>query len=102
MRHILHQIWAERQRQNRKWPSGIATGKPSPEMMVCVLTEECGEVARAVHDGDRTGLREELIQVAAVAVAAVECLDAGGWPDLGRAAKIGATRTVTPRAPRND
>ena len=36
---------------------------------LAVLTEEIGEVARAVQERDKINLREELIQVAAVAVA---------------------------------
>lgn len=39
---------------------------------VAVLTEECGEVARAVLEDDDMGLVEELIQVAAVAIAWIE------------------------------
>jgi NTP pyrophosphatase (non-canonical NTP hydrolase) len=37
-----------------------------------VLAEECGEVARAVLEVDMRGLRDELVQVAAVAVAWLE------------------------------
>ncbi len=40
-----------------------------------VLGEEFGEVCRAVLEGDEANLREELIQVAAVAVAWVEAID---------------------------
>lgn len=32
---------------------------------VSILTEEVGEVARAVNEGDYAGLKEELVQVAA-------------------------------------
>ena len=39
-----------------------------------VLSEECGEAARAVLDTDIDQLRTELIQVAAVAVAWLEAL----------------------------
>jgi len=37
-----------------------------------VLAEECGEVSRAVLEKDADGLRSELVQVAAVAVAWLE------------------------------
>lgn len=37
-----------------------------------VLIEECGEVAKAVHEKDGAATREELIHVAAVAVAWLE------------------------------
>lgn len=46
----------------------------TPIVKVAVLTEECGEVARAVLDRDRDALRMELVQVAAVAVAWLESL----------------------------
>ncbi len=45
-----------------------------PIVKAAVLTEETGEVARAVLDADPTGLRLELVQVAAVAVAWLESL----------------------------
>lgn len=44
---------------------------------LAVLTEELGEVARAMLDGDRDDLRRELVQVAAVAVAWLEGLEEG-------------------------
>jgi len=47
---------------------------------LAVLTEELGEVARAILEG--SNLREELIQVAAVAVAWAEAIP----PDLEEAA----------------
>jgi NTP pyrophosphatase (non-canonical NTP hydrolase) len=42
---------------------------------VAVLTEECGEVARAALDCDPDALREELVQVAAVAYAILEGIE---------------------------
>ena len=45
-----------------------------------ILTEEVGEVARAIYEADDPGAgedyRAELVQVAAVAVAAIESYDA--------------------------
>lgn len=74
-------IDAERQRQHDKWTrchdwgygdcSSSAVFLPTKSM---VLTEECGEVARAVLDGDTDSLRQELVQVAAVAVAWLESM----------------------------
>ena len=44
--------------------------------MLAVLTEEIGEVARAINDNEPcVKLREELVQVAAVAVSAIAGLD---------------------------
>ena len=41
---------------------------------MAILTEEVGEVARAALEHDTDGLRLELVQVAAVAVAWLEAL----------------------------
>lgn len=53
----------ERSRQDKKWGPEC----PQPLQMVSVLTEELGEVARAVNDGDAQNLEDELVQVAASA-----------------------------------
>lgn len=71
---------AERERQAMLWshphPWGIGDcSSPDVALIVktAVLTEECGEVARAVLDGSGLDqLRTELVQVAAVAVAIIE------------------------------
>lgn len=39
-----------------------------------ILAEEVGEVARAMNDGDDENMKEELVQVAALAVAWLEAL----------------------------
>jgi hypothetical protein len=71
----------ERRRQYLKWGGTHAWGvgdcsswKVAPTVKAAVLTEECGEVARAVLDASDNNLRAELIQVAAVAVAWLEAL----------------------------
>ena len=81
---IAAEIAVERDRQRAKWsaPHQWGTGDcSSPDVpimvKVAVLSEECGEVARAALDsGDwnTDQLRTELIQVAAVAVAWLESL----------------------------
>lgn len=70
---------AERERQIIKWgpPHDWGQGDCSSPYVaaptkVAVLAEECGEVARAVLDGDMNDLTAELVQVAAVAVAWLE------------------------------
>jgi hypothetical protein len=70
-------IDAERARQAARWNVHHAHGwgdcsssRVAPTVKAVVLAEECGEVARAVLDGN--GLREELVQVAAVAIAWLE------------------------------
>lgn len=73
-------IEEERERQAVLWsgPGYWGTGDCSsldvpPIVKVAVLSEEIGEVARAVLDGS-PALREELVQVAAVAMAWLEAL----------------------------
>lgn len=79
---ILSAINAERQRQTDKWGGMHGWGQgdcssdcvlPSTKSMV--LSEECGEVARAVLDFNTDALRAELVQVAAVAVAWLESFE---------------------------
>jgi hypothetical protein len=76
---IYAAIGAERIRQMVQWghPHDWGVGDcSSPDVptivKAAVLSEECGEVARAVLDRDDAALRAELIQVAAVAVAWLE------------------------------
>lgn len=78
---IYDAIRLERVRQsekwggNHRWGTGDCSSLRVPSMVkVAVLTEECGEVSRAVLDRDADALRTELVQVAAVAVAWLESL----------------------------
>lgn len=68
---VLLDIKAERARQDRKF--GDQTGH-SDLFWNVVLGEEVGEVATALVENDLDNLRDELIQVAAVAVAWAENL----------------------------
>lgn len=94
----MFDIWAlvlqERQRQTKKWGhtsfESVARyvlnerGLPGDDLpddmlkfigirtMEIVLNEEVGEVSRAILEDDLVGLQEELVQVAAVAVAMLE------------------------------
>jgi NTP pyrophosphatase (non-canonical NTP hydrolase) len=89
---VLHSVRNERYCQDRLWgPSEI---RPTPTL--AVLVEEVGEVAEAIQDYLRARadenipisgeheyihfLRDELVQVAAVAVAMVEGIDRGDVP----------------------
>ena len=79
--HIYHLINEERGRQaglwNREheWGQGdCSSHQVAPIVKAAVLTEECGEVAKAVLEEDREALRAELVQVAAVAIAWLESL----------------------------
>jgi len=83
---VFQDVAAERARQDAEW----GTTGHTPEVWLAILTEEVGEVAREVL-GLRFGeaakchgdLRTELVQVAAVAVSAIESLDFGA-AGLGR------------------
>lgn len=72
---VIQDILNERVRQELKW--GIQ--KHEAPMWLTILVEEVGEVAKAIFEENPQGYREELIQVAAVAEAAVESYDAGAW-----------------------
>ena len=76
-------VLAERERQADKWNRnhlhgwGDCSSRAVPDAVkVAVLTEECGEVARAFLDRDVDGMRRELVQVAAVAFAILEGMKA--------------------------
>lgn len=78
---IFAEVLRERERQEDKWGGSHPWGQGScaspllpPEVKAVVLGEECGEVSRAVLERDADGLRRELVQVAAVAVAWLESL----------------------------
>lgn len=77
---VLQDIVEERARQDAKW------GQQNHEAPVwsSILGEEVGEACQALlHDlygGQAAGtLRKELVQVAAVAVQWIECLDREGY-----------------------
>lgn len=79
---IYAEVDAERDRQSAKWErphpwgQGDCSSSDVPDIVkAAVLTEECGEVARAVLDRDDVGLRAELVQVVAVGVAWLEALE---------------------------
>jgi len=60
---IKELIFFERKRQNKLHPN---FGKTDSEKLM-ILVEEVGEVAKAIQEGDVDNLKEELVQVAAVA-----------------------------------
>lgn len=75
---VLEEVRLERVLQDDKW------GWPrrhSPEWWLTIMTEEVGEFAEDILEGHftdgryRHNMRNELIQIAAVAVAAIEDLD---------------------------
>jgi hypothetical protein len=81
MSHVFDEILEERIRQDRSW----GEQNHPPCQWMTILGEEFGEACQAalhVYFGGgftEDDYRKELIQTAAVAVAAVECLDRGKW-----------------------
>lgn len=74
MRKVIYGwIDVERARQDRKWGEARGRGLTN-EYWLTILTEEVGEAAKDVLDDAKDNLVGELIQVAAVAVAWLECL----------------------------
>ena len=89
MDNILNEIKIERQNQDSKW----GEQNHHPFVWLAILGEEIGEVNKAVlyqnFDGNTLdNYREELIQVAAVAVAMVECLDRENEPKRNNLSSI--------------
>jgi hypothetical protein len=78
---IIARIDVERNRQRGKWSGHHDWGQGDcsspnvkPMTKIAVLTEEVGEVARAALDRNDADLIDELVQVAAVAIAWLELL----------------------------
>ncbi len=80
---ILEEVRQERINQDEVF--GMMPRRDTPSGWLAVLAEEFGEYARDVNDkrfenGEyRDNMRNELVQVAAVAVAAIEDLDEQYW-----------------------
>lgn len=70
---ILREVSGERDRQEMLW----GEQNHIPEIWLRILGEEFGEVCKALNEGDDQleNYREELKQVAAVAVSMIECFD---------------------------
>lgn len=77
---IVNAIIAERKKQDKKW----GEQNHHPYVWMAILAEEVGETNQALLEHDFGGkpeanYKEELIQVAAVAIAALESFDRGKW-----------------------
>lgn len=75
---VLQDVATERERQTSKW--GVQNHGVLPWMLI--LAEEFGEAAKEANEivfrqKDPTEYRAELVQTAAVCVAAIEALDRG-------------------------
>ena len=67
-KRILQAIQDERDRQIVKWD----VQRHMPEKWLAILMEEVGEAAKASLEYDPASYTEEMVQVAAVAIAALE------------------------------
>jgi len=77
---IMFDILRERMLQDTKW----GEQNHDPVMWSAILTEEVGEMCEAAtkyrfDQGNVNQFREEVVQVAAVAVAILECLEQAKW-----------------------
>ena len=73
-RDPLQDIMEERARQDRKWGE-----QNHPNLYwLGILVEEVGESAKAIIEDDSENIEKELVQVAAVAVAWLECIKRKG------------------------
>jgi len=72
-----HDVLDERDRQDAKW--GGQRQLSDLEWMV-ILVEEVGEAAKDILDKKPDGLKTEVTQVAAVALAWLECLEVDKTP----------------------
>ena len=69
---VLRLVELERDSQDIKW--GSPWSRPEVPWLA-ILTEEIGEVGTAIQNNDEKNLKNELVQVAAVAVAWLETMD---------------------------
>ena len=80
MTDSLKSILNEREQQDKKW----GEQNHDPLLFLNILMEEVGECSQAAlkaryEGGNELRIREEAVQVAAVALAIVECLDRKKW-----------------------
>ncbi|MFH2143069.1 MAG: hypothetical protein ABIJ97_11635, partial [Bacteroidota bacterium] len=64
----------ERNRQDNKW----GEQNHHPYKWLAILQEEVGEASKAILESSLLKYRDECIQVCAVALAMIECLERGG------------------------
>jgi NTP pyrophosphatase (non-canonical NTP hydrolase) len=108
--HVLNCILEERERQEvlkaqGKFPHSCADNVP-PSFCLPILMEEVGEVAREINDhrdkGETLHLLEELIQVAAVAMAWAEGITSRMRGALNDHSHAGKSSAGAPEQPAND
>lgn len=91
---VLEDVLHERERQDEKW----GEQNHGRYKWLAILAEELGEAAAAALKGETENYRKEMIQVAAVAVSAVESHDRPNQKDYPLPEKIGGPKQVGPNA----
>lgn len=78
----LQDVMVERARQDTKW--GVQNH--TPEKWLAILVEEVGEVAKTILEREPNNYRKEMVEVCAVALAALESHErwGGRFPPLIR------------------
>ncbi len=70
---VLAEVREERRNQDEMW----GEQNHDDTFWLAILMEEVGEASEHTLSDDKEGLREELVQTAAVVVAWIECIDRG-------------------------
>ena len=74
---IIKSIIEERKSQDKKW----GEQNHHPFKWLAILGEEVGEVNKAILENSLVDYYDELVQVAAVAIAMIESAHRGKWRD---------------------
>ena len=92
---VIHDLITERNRQDRKWGGPDHDDTHSVAEFVQIITDYAGWARQMASKGSDAKARRRLIQVAALAVAAVETIDRA--KDTGRAVidRLEAQHTAT-------
>ena len=75
--HIYEEVNEERERQDKKW----GQQDHNPFVWLAILAEEMGEASQSLLQYKLDSYREEMVQCAAVAIAAIESYDRGEWKE---------------------
>lgn len=71
MANAKSDVFEERVRQDVKW----GEQNHSPEKWMLIIGEEYGETCKEILEGDPKKYRQELVQLTASCLAALECFD---------------------------
>lgn len=71
---VFNRVNLHREQMDTKWGDKSIVAISKPHFVVTLLTEEVGEVARAVLEEDADGLKAELLDVIQICTAWLEAL----------------------------